>query len=74
MKKFLSFLAFSLLTVMGCGGGPGTTPDAVAINRGCYYSGWGSSTCQTVFDDGQRGFTVTEPNGSSYMCKGSALP
>jgi hypothetical protein len=76
IRKYLEVFMFrafliSSLFILGCNSG--STPDAVAINRGCYGTSW-SQTCEAVFDDGQRGYTVTLPNGTSYMCKGSALP
>lgn len=72
MKKLL--LALALLGLSACGGGPGTTPDSVAGVRNCYGSAvFGAQTCQVVFDDGQRGYTVQQNNGASYMCKGNAL-
>jgi hypothetical protein len=72
MKKLL--LALALLGLSACGGGPGTTPDSVAVTQNCYGSAvFGSQTCQVVFDDGQPGYTVKQSNGFSYMCKGNGL-
>jgi hypothetical protein len=68
MKKLL----FLTLLIAGCGGGPGTTPDSVAQTLGCF-NGYACGTygyvCQVVFDDGQRGYTVSGFGGGE-MCKG----
>lgn len=56
-----------------CGDGPGRTPDSVATIQGCYEAPQGF-TCNVIFDDGQRGTTVTTGWQGSYICKGASLP
>jgi hypothetical protein len=67
----MKYLILSGLFILSaCGGGKGTTPDAIDQVRGCYYSGYGGQTCKVIFDDGQPGYTVTNVLGQNFMCKG----
>lgn len=56
-----------VLSLLGCGGGPGTTPNSVASTQYCV-----GSTCHVTFDDGVQGITV-QNYWQNYVCRGQGL-
>jgi hypothetical protein len=64
----LRYLILGLLFLSACANN-NQSPDAVAVNRGCY-GGYGRQTCQVTFADGQPGVTGINQMGQPYFCKG----